>query len=62
MDGKLIDPSTGIELQPSFHGQNCPGNGEHGLECCCEECDHWPQCFPDWYPGAIWDEHTQRFV
>lgn len=45
----MIDPSTGVELRPSFHGKDCPGNGEHeGIECCCDECDHYLTCFPDW--------------
>lgn len=52
-----------IELHPSFHGELCPGNGEHpGIECYCDECDHYPECFPDWYPGAIWDETKQKYV
>ena len=59
----MIDPSTGVELRPSFHGKDCPGNGEHeGIECCCDECDHYCTCFSDWKPGAIWDEDTQRFI
>lgn len=59
----LIDPGTGITLTPSFHGENCLGNGEHaGYECCCDECDAYLVCFPDWRPGAIWDEDSQRFV
>lgn len=43
------DPSTGIVLTPSFHGELCQGNGEHpGVECCCDECDYYLECFPDW--------------
>ena len=43
------DPSTGVMLQPSCHGKDCPGNGEHpGVECCCDECDYYLDCFPDW--------------
>mgnify|MGYP006967366314 FL=1 len=58
-----IDPSTGVELRPSFHGKDCPGNGERpGIECCCDECDHFLTCFPDWHSGAIWDEDNQRFI
>lgn len=50
--GRLIDP-TGTPLTPSFHGEDCLGNGEHpGIECCCDECDHYLTCFPDW------KEHT----
>ena len=45
----LIDPSTGIVLTPSFHGEQCQGNGEHPeVECCCDECDHYLACFPDY--------------
>lgn len=44
----LIDPSTGVELRPSYKGKNCPGNGEHpGIECCCDGCDYFLTCFPD---------------
>lgn len=40
-----LDP----ELTPSWHGQDCQGNGEHpGIECCCDECAHYLECFPDW--------------
>ena len=49
MNEHLTDPGTGIELNPSHHGRECPGNGEHpGYECCCDECDYYLQCFPDW--------------
>lgn len=36
-------------LTPSFHGKDCLGNGTHeGIECCCDECDFYLECFPDW--------------
>ena len=45
----MIDPATGIRLTPSIHGVDCLGNGERpGLECCCDECDWYTTCFPDW--------------
>lgn len=45
----MIDPSTGIELTPSYHGEDCLGNGEYpGYECCCDESDYYLYCFPDW--------------
>ena len=48
-DQNKIDVSTGILPTPSYHGENCFGNGEHpGLECCCDECDFYLACFPDW--------------
>ena len=44
-----LDPATGIMLTPSHHGKDCFGNGEHeGFECCCDECDYYLFCFPDW--------------
>ena len=46
---QLTDPGTGILLNPSYHGEDCPGNGDHPeYECCCEECDYFLLCFPDW--------------
>ncbi len=45
----IIDTSTAIVLTPSFHGENCLGNGAHpNYECCCDECDFYLECFPDW--------------
>ena len=45
----MIDPYTGILLTPGFHGELCLGNGEHdGYECCCDECNYYLICFPDW--------------
>lgn len=33
---------------PSLQGAECPSNGAHpGIECRCDECDHYPMCFPD---------------
>ena len=40
----VLDPSTGIMLQPSCHGADCPG-ADVG---CCDECDYYLACFPDW--------------
>ncbi|MBR2292756.1 MAG: hypothetical protein IKA44_00415 [Clostridia bacterium] len=42
---KSID-ITGIELaqgKPTV----CLGNGEQGFECCCDECDYFLLCFPE---------------
>ena len=44
-----IDPSTGILLMPGAYGHYCLGSGEHkDYECCCDECDYFLICFPDW--------------
>ena len=38
-----------VELTPSFHGEQCQGNGKHpGIECQCDNCDHYLTCYPDW--------------
>lgn len=44
----FLDP-TGTVLTPGYHGENCLGNGKHpDIECCCDECDFYLECFPDW--------------
>lgn len=44
---ELIDPTTGTPLTPSWHGEDCLGNGKNpDIECCCDECDHYLACFP----------------
>ena len=45
---KVID-ITGIELTPG-EPDVCLGNGEQGLECCCDECDYYLLCFPEFDP------------
>ena len=42
---KIID-ITGIELTPG-EPTVCLGNGEKGFECCCDECDYFLLCFPE---------------
>ena len=41
---KVID-ITGIELAPGVP-DGCLGNGTQGFECCCDECDYFLHCFP----------------
>ena len=45
---KTIDV-TGIELTPG-KPNICLGNGEQGFECCCDECDYYLLCFPEFDP------------
>ena len=45
---KVIDV-TGIELMPG-ESTACLGNGEQGFECCCDECDYYLLCFPEFDP------------
>ena len=42
---KVID-ITGTELMPG-EPLACLGNGEQGFECCCDECDYYLLCFPE---------------
>ena len=42
---KIID-ITGIELTPGKPTVYL-GNGEQGFECCCDECDYFLLCFPE---------------
>lgn len=45
----LFDPAAGAWLTPSYHGERCVGNGKDPeVECCCDECDHFLECFSDW--------------
>ena len=40
---------TGVKLTPGAPAV-CLGNGEHGFECCCDECDYYLLCFPEFDP------------
>ena len=43
---KRVTDITGAELTPGEPAA-CVGNGEHGIECCCDECDCFLLCFPE---------------
>lgn len=43
-----------VELTPSYHGESCEGNGKHdGVECQCDNCPHYLDCYPDWREGDV---------
>ena len=42
---KIIDVA-GVELTPG-KTTACLGNGEQGFECCCDECDYYLLCYPE---------------
>ena len=48
---KVID-ITGVELTPG-EPTVCLGNGDQGFECCCDECDYFLLCFPQFDPKNI---------
>ena len=37
---------TGVEITPG-KPDVCLGNGDQGFECCCDECDYFMLCFPE---------------
>ena len=37
---------TGVELTPGDRTV-CLGNGLQGFECCCDECDYYLLCYPE---------------
>ena len=43
---KRIRDITGTEFSPGKPGV-CLGNGAQGFACCCDECDHYLLCFPE---------------
>ncbi len=45
---KSVTDVTGIELKPG-QPDVCPGKGKHGFECCCDECDCYLLCFPEFF-------------
>ena len=46
---KRVIDITGVELTPG-EPTVCLGNGEQGFECCCDECDYYLLCFPEFDP------------
>ena len=48
---KRVADITGIELTPGEPAV-CLGNGEQGLECCCDECDYCLLCFSEFDPKS----------
>ncbi len=46
---KRVIDVTGVELTPG-EPTVCLGNGEQGFECCCDECDYYLFCFPEFDP------------
>ena len=55
---KIMD-ITGIELTPG-NPTVCLGNGEQGFECCCDECDNYLFCFPEFDPKNKEEDRGRR--
>ena len=53
---KIIDV-TGTELTPG-EPTICLGNGDQGLACCCDECDYFLFCFPQFDSESEEDLYT----
>lgn len=55
LEQNVIDV-TGAELAPGYP-EHCQGNGKHpDFEICCDECDYFLKCFPEWEKGNKDDE------
>lgn len=53
---------TNEELTPSFHGEDCLYNGEHEeFEICCDECDFYLDCFPEWMPDENFTGNLEKY-
>ena len=56
---KRIIDVIGTELIPG-KPDVCLGNGEHGFECCCDECDYYLRCFPTFDLQREEENSTER--
>ena len=43
---KRVIDITDVKLMPG-DPTACLGNGQQGFECCCDECDCYLLCFPE---------------
>lgn len=58
---EIVDLWTGIALTPGYGGEFCRGNGERpGEECCCDACDYYLECFPDWQQFVANDAYLKK--
>ena len=48
---KRVTDIIGVELTPG-EPTVCLGNGEQGFECCCDACDYYLLCFPEFDPKS----------
>ena len=46
---KMEIETPDIKLLPG-EPSGCLGNGKQGVECCCDECDYYLLCFPEFDP------------
>ena len=49
---------TGVEITPG-KPDVCLGNGDQGFECCCDECDYFMLCFPEFNPESEDIDNTE---
>lgn len=52
---------TGTPICPG-HPKLCLGSGDFApmFECCCDNCDHFLKCFPEWdVGGSAWENVDQ---
>ena len=56
-DRKKVIDITGIELTPG-EPDVCLGNGDQGFECCCDACDYFLLCFPEY--DVKWEDFNKN--
>ena len=62
MKKKQVIDSSGNILTPSLFGRKCFCNGKQpGAECCCDECDYFLLCYPEYYFMVKFDTFKYSF-
>jgi hypothetical protein len=57
---KIENDPTNAELHPGDQN-NCQGNGNHpGFEICCDNCDWFLLCFPQYDRKEIYYDREQN--
>ena len=56
---KRVIDITGVELMPG-KPTVCLGNGKQCFECCCDECDYFLLCFPEFDPKSTEENISMR--
>ena len=66
MTTNIENSDRDVPVTPSKHGELCQANGKHeGIECQCDECDFYIDCFGedddyDYYDEAVEADDNSR--
>ena len=56
---KKVMDITSVELTPG-EPTVCLGSGELGFECCCDECDYFLLCLPEFDPKSKENKFNEK--